>query len=124
MTIVKRRYEFQVTTEGQTVTSVFELEKDITMVKGVLLTSDKDDYLFYRGSQRIEVNKAEVVPDLYESKLLMSGLNLKPNDRYYDVGDMPAGNGQVKVIYVDRPDSRVTFEPYRVTVYLNCQKSI
>jgi len=120
MSIVKKRFDIFINTALQVVTQIFELDKNITTIKGILVTSDKDDMLYYRGSQRIEINKAEVLPDNYESKLLMTGINLSPNHRYYEVGDLPAGNGHVKIIYTDREDTRATFEPYRVSLYLNC----
>lgn len=120
MSIVKKRFDIQIDTALKVVTQIFELDKNISTVKGILLTSDKDDMLYYRGSQRIEINKAEVLPDNYESKLLMTGINLSPNQRYYEVGDLPAGNGQVKIVYTDREDTRAMFEAYRVSLYLNC----
>jgi len=120
MSIVKKRFDINITTAQQIVTQTFELDKNIITIKGILLTSSKDDLMFYRGSQRIEINKAEVVPDNYESKLLMSGINLSPNLRYYEVGELAAGNGQVKITYTDREDTRTPFEAYRVSLYLNC----
>jgi len=120
MSIVKKRFDILITAAKQSISQTFELDKNITIIKGILLTSDKDDLMYYRGSQRIEINKAEVVPDNYESKLLLSGLNLSPNLRWYEIGDMPAGNGQVKISYIDRDDTRVPFEAYRVSLYLNC----
>jgi len=120
MSIVKKRFDIFINTALQVVTQIFELEKNITTIKGILVTTDKDDLLYYRGSQRIEINKAEVLPDNYESKLLMTGINLSPNHRYYEVGDLPAGNGHVKITYIDREDTRSAFEPYRVSLYLNC----
>jgi hypothetical protein len=120
MNIVKKRFDIQVTSEEQLVTQTFELDKNITNIKGILLTSDKDDMMYYRGSQRIEVNKLEIVPENYESKLLMSGINLSPNLRWYEIADLPAGNGLVKITYKDRTDNRSLFEPYRVSLYLSC----
>lgn len=120
MSIVKKRFDISVTAAQQTVSQTFELDKNITHVKGILITSDKDDLMYYRGSQRIEMNKSEIVPEHYESKLLMSGINLSPNLRYYEIGELPAGNGQVKITYTDREDTRMPFEAYRVSLYLNC----
>lgn len=120
MGIVKKRFDITVTEALQTISQTFELDKNITHIKGILITSDKEDLIYYRGSQRIEVNKGEIVPENYESKLLMSGINLSPNHRYYEVGDMPAGNGQVRVFFTDREDNRMPFEIYRVSLYLNC----
>jgi hypothetical protein len=90
-------------------------------VRGVLLTSDKDDLLYYRGSQRIEINKEEFFPDNYESKLLMSGINVSPKQRYYDLGGVNPGNGSVKVVYQDTEDGRTVFAAYRVSLYMDCE---
>ena len=118
---VKKRFDISVTEADKTITKTFELDKTIARIHGVLFTSDKDDLLYYRGSQKLEINKQEVFPEDYESKLLMTGINVAPNRRYYDVGDLPAGNGNVKVDYKDTGDGRTTFEPYRVSVYLLCE---
>lgn len=120
MSLVKKRFDIQIDNAKEVKTATFELDKNITIVKGILMTSDKDDLMYYRGSQRIEINSAEIVPDNYETKLLISGINLSPNLRWYEIGDMPAGNGKVKIIYTDRDDTRIAFEPYRVSLYLNC----
>lgn len=119
--IIKKRFDLQVTEAGKTVSSVFELDKNISYVRGILLTSNKDDLMYYRGSQKIEINKQEVFPEGYESKLLMCGINVSPNVRYYETGHTTVGNGQVKMEYKDSQDSRVAFEPYRVSIYLNCE---
>ncbi|MGZ4065027.1 MAG: hypothetical protein ACXVP0_18765, partial [Bacteroidia bacterium] len=87
----------------------------------LLLTSDKDDLLYYRGSQKIEINKEEYFPDGYESKLLMSGINVSPKQRYYDLGGVNPGNGSVKITYLDTEDGRTSFTSYRVSLYLDCE---
>jgi hypothetical protein len=119
--LVKKRFDIQVTASGVRVTDTFTLDKLIKKVKGLMLTSDKDDLLYYRGSQKIEINKQEVFPEKYESRLLMSGLNTDVNKRYYEIGDLPAGNGQVSIEFADHAHSRVGFEPYRVSLYLLCE---
>lgn len=119
--IIKKRFDISVTEANKTVSKTFELDKTIAFVKGMLFTSDKDDLLYYRGSQKVEINKYEVFPEGYETKLLMTGINVSPNQRYYEVGDLPVGNGSVKVDFKDTSDSRTGFEPYRVSIYLKCE---
>lgn len=119
--IIKKRFDLSITDSGTTVSKTFELDKTISFVKGILFTSDKDDLMYYRGSQKVEINKQEIFPENYETKLLMSGINVSPNNRYYELADMPVGNGSVKIEYKDTPDARSVFEPYRVSVYLNCE---
>lgn len=118
---IKKRFDLKVTESGKPVSQTFELDKTIKSVKGVLLTSDKDDLLYYRGSQKIEINKEEYFPENYESKLLMSGINVPPRLRYYDLGGINPGNGSVKLSYQDTEDGRTNFVPYRVSLYLDCE---
>ena len=121
-TIVKKRFDVVITTADKVYSQSFELDKTITFIKGILLTADKEDLLYYRGSQKIEVNKQEVFPEDYASKLLMTGINISPNQRYYDTGNLPVGNGIVKIEYRDQNDTRLAFEPYRISIYLDCEQ--
>ncbi|GGA89981.1 hypothetical protein [Puia dinghuensis] len=120
-THVKKRFDLQVVAAGGSYSQTFELDKTITRINGLLFTSDRDDLLYYRGSQRVEINKEEIFPQEYESKLLMSGINVSPNDRYYNLGGIPPGNGQVKIDYIDTNYDAAPFTAYRVTVYLDCE---
>ena len=119
---VKKRFDIQITDANKTVSKSFELDKNIKSVKGVLVTSDKDDLLYFRGTQRIEINKEEYFPDNYESKLLMSGVNVAPKQRYYDLGGVCPGNGIVKIDFTDADDGRSKFDTYRVSLYLDCEQ--
>jgi hypothetical protein len=121
-TIVKKRFDVAITAADKIYSQSYELDKTITFIKGILLTADKEDLLYYRGSQKIEVNKQEVFPEGYESKLLMTGINISPNQRYYDTGNLPVGNGIVKIEYRDQNDTRLPFEPYRISIYLDCEQ--
>ncbi len=119
--IVKKRFDIQVLEANKSVSKPFELDKNIVKVNGVLVTSDKDDLLYYRGTQKIEINNEEFFPDNYESKLLMSGINVSPKQRYYDIGSVSPGNGIIKLSYTDTDDSRTVFTPYRVSLYVDCE---
>lgn len=119
--IVKKRYDLQVADANRSVSKPFELDKNIRRIKGVLVTSDKDDLLYYRGTQKIEINSQEYFPENYESKLLMSGINVSPNERYYKIDTDNIGNGIVKLSYTDTDDGRTAFVPYRVSLYLDCE---
>lgn len=119
--LIKKRYDILVSGDNKTITKTFELDKNIKSVKGVLVTSDKDDLLYYRGTQKIEINSEEYFPENYESKLLMSGVNVAPKQRFYDLENVPAGNGIIKMSYTDADDGRTLFEAYRVSLYVNCE---
>lgn len=116
----KKRFDLLIENAGDKVSDTFELDKHVTGLKGLLLTSDRDDLMYFRGSQRIEVNGEEIFPENYESKLLMSGINVTPQGRYYDLGNMPPGNGQIKVAFQDNASSQAAFTPYRVSLYVDC----
>jgi hypothetical protein len=118
---IKKRFDLPIEVPGKVFIRNFELDKTIKAVKGVLVTSDKDDLLYYRGSQKIEINKEELFPENYESKLLMSGINVPPRQRYFDLGKINPGNGSVRVTYSDTEDGRTPFSPYRVSIYLDCE---
>jgi hypothetical protein len=119
--LIRKRFDISIMQPGKRVSGQIELDKTVKYIKGLLLTSDKDDLLYFRGSAKIEINKEEYFPDNYEAKLLMSGINTSPNGRYYDLAQVPSGNGIVKIDYTDTPDARTTFVPYRVSLYLLCE---
>ena len=120
---VKKRFDIDVTQANTTVTKTFELDKNITGIHGLLFTSDRDDLMYYRGSQKVEINREEIFPENYESKLLMTGLNVSPNERYYKMNGMAPGNCKVKVDFKDTNDDRLPFAAYRVSLYLDCEIS-
>lgn len=118
---VKKRYDIDVTAANAIHSKTFELDKTVEKVHGILFASDRDDLMYYRGSGKVEINSDEVFPEGYETKLLMSGLNVSPNDRFYNLGGVLPGNFKVKVEYKDTADARLQFVPYRVTIYLDVE---
>ena len=118
---IKKRYDIEVTTANTLHSKTFELDKTVEKVHGILFASDRDDLMYYRGSNKVEINSDEIFPEGYESKLLMSGLNVSPNERFYNLGGAPPGNFKVKVEYKDTPDARLQFVPYRVSIYLDVE---
>jgi len=120
--IIKKRFDITVKEARSIRKEQFELDKNVSKVIGILLTSDREDLLYHRGSQKIEINNEEIVPDKYESKLLLSGLNVSPNDRFYKINNNAStGNRLLKVEYTDADDGRSSFTPYRVSVYIECE---
>ncbi|WP_207515031.1 hypothetical protein [Longitalea luteola] len=118
---IKKRFDIEVTTENTVHSKTFELDKTVEKVHGLLFTSNRDDLLYYRGTAKVEINSEEIFAEDYESKLLMSGLNVSPNDRYYNLGSIPPGNFKVKVDYRDNADARLPFAAYRVSLYLDLE---
>ncbi|TMI89757.1 MAG: hypothetical protein E6H08_16000 [Bacteroidetes bacterium] len=118
---IKKRFDLQVAAASGIISQTFEFDKTVEKVHGILFASDRDDLMYYRGSAKVEVNSDEIFPEGYETKLLMSGLNVSPNDRFYNLGGIPPGNFKVKVDYKDTADARLAFAAYRVSVYLDVE---
>jgi hypothetical protein len=118
---IKKRFDIDVTAENVVHSKTFELDKTVEKINGVLFTSNRDDLLYYRGTAKVEINSEEIFAEDYESKLLMSGLNVSPNDRYYSLGGIPPGNFKVKIDYKDTADARLPFAAYRVSLYLDLE---
>ena len=115
--IIKERFDLKVTAPNQIFKTEFELDKNANFVIGLAITSDRDDLLFYRGSQKIQLNDKELFPEDFESRLLMSGINVSPNNRMIKVGELDVGNGRLEVWFKDQDHANVKFTPYRVTIY-------
>lgn len=118
---VYKRFDLRVTQANKTFSQSFELDKNYVSVKGLMLTSDRRDLLFFRGSQRLEINKDELFPEDYLSELLMSGINVPVNQRYYDL-NIDTGNKIVKVDFKDADAFGAIFSPYTVSLILKCDK--
>ena len=118
MDIVEKRFDVQVAIKGQKVTGKFELDKTAKVIKGIKVTSDREDLLFYRGSQKVEINGKERFEENYESKNLQSSINVDVNNRYKDMKDADPGNGIVVITYIDNNHPLYAFSPYRVSLYV------
>lgn len=115
--IIKERFDLTITEANQVFRGEFELDKNANFLLGILITSDRDDLLFYRGSQKVQFNDSELFPEGFESKLLMAGINVSPNRRMVKVGSIPVGNGKLDVSFKDIDHPSATFENYRVSFY-------
>lgn len=115
--LIKERFDLLITNENQSYKHEFELDKNANYLIGIALTSSRDDLMFYRGSQKILLNDMELFPEGFESKLLLSGLNVAPDNRMISLGQLNTGNGKLEIIYTDKAHELIKFSPYRVTIY-------
>ncbi|MEM6271427.1 MAG: hypothetical protein AAF998_18470 [Bacteroidota bacterium] len=119
--IIRKRYDLPLVQNAEkTAKGDFELDKHTARVRGMLLTSDRDEMLYHRGTVQILLNGEEVIPDQYHTRLLMSGLGVAPKDRYLPMDHAP-GNGILKVVYTDNNSAVQVFDPYTVSVYLETE---
>src|SRR5262245_8804453 len=113
--LLDKVYSFTVESEAQTINKKFDLDKNVKLVNAILLSSDQPNHLFYRGSQRIEISGDEIFPEDFESKILMSGISVPPDQKYRTLGNgVVAGNGEIKIQYKDNANATVSFCPYKV----------
>ena len=115
--LIKERFDINVTSSGSVFKGEFELDKNANYLIGIAITSDHDDLLFYRGSQKILLNDMELFPEDFESRLLLSGLNVAPDERMITLGTLPTGNGKLDIAFKDFENPETTFTPYRVSFY-------
>jgi len=115
--LIKERFDIAVTSANQSFKGEFELDKNANYLLGIALTSDRDDLLFYRGSQKMLLNDVELFPEGFESKLLLSGLNVAPDERMITLGEIRTGNGKLDILYKDSDHINAVFAAYRVTIY-------
>jgi hypothetical protein len=119
--LVDKVYSFTVESECQTINKKFDLDKNVKLVNAILLSSDQPISLFYRGSQRIEISGDEIFPEDYESKLLMSGISVPPDQKYRTLGNgVVAGNGEIKIQYKDSWNPYAGFNTYKVIIVVQC----
>ncbi len=118
---IKKRFDLNITEPDAIQSQTFELDKTVVALHGLVFTADRDDFLYYRGAAKVEINRQEIFPENYECKLLMTGINVSPNDRYYNLGGIEPGNGKIKVDYKDTNASNTIYESYRVSIYLDCE---
>ena len=120
---IYKSFSFPVDNPDQSYTKKFELDRNIRLVTGIQMSSNSPVNLFYRGSQKIEINGEELYPENYESRLLMSSINVAPDQRFIDLGNgVLSGNGEVKLLYKDQSGSFSNpFQPYNVSIILRCE---
>lgn len=115
--LYKERFDIAITAAGESKKGTFEIDNSATNIVGFTVTSDRDDLMFYRGSVKLQVNDNEILPEGFETKLLMTGLNIEPNDRYYTINE-DSGNNIVELTYQDTNHANAAFVPYRVSLYV------
>lgn len=120
--LVDKIYTFLVDAEGHPVSKKFDLDKNVKVVHGIVMSSDKPNLLFYRGSQRIELSGEELYPEDFESKMFMSGMAVPPDQKYKSLGNgVVAGNGELKIQFKDTHNPNAPFDSYKVVIGLLCE---
>jgi hypothetical protein len=118
--LIRRHFDIQVTEANKEYSETFTLDKNIIRITGILFTSSIDGLAYQRGSQRLEINGREILPDGHETKINMTGINV-PCDLKYRSVDIPAGNGRIKLEYKDEDNGVAVFAAYRLRLNIEAE---
>lgn len=119
--LIYKWFTIDVTVADKTYTVSYELDKTIAHITGIALDSNREKLLYARGTQKIEINRQEIVPEGFLSKRLYHLPSTEAHKRFLRRGGkIPVGNGIIKVEYKDTNDALAPFEPYKVIVTLDC----
>jgi hypothetical protein len=114
-------FDIMVTAADQVYTVTYELDKTIAFITGIGLDTNREKLLYQRGSQKIEINRQEIVPEGFLSKRMYHLPTIEAHKRFLRRGGrIPVGNGIIKVEYKDTSDALAPFEPYWIRVNLDC----
>ena len=117
--IIRERFTIDVTESAGTFKGSFEVDKNAHRIIGIAISSDRDDIIYYRGTQSIRINDEEFFPEGYESKYLMSGLSVSPNERCCRIGRIKPGNRKIDIAYTDSGnDAMIEFLAHHVYLYV------
>lgn len=120
--MIEKTYSFVVDKADTPYSKKFDLDKNISTVHRLVLSSDNPKLLYFRGSQRLEISGDEIFPEDYESKLLMSGISVAPDEKFRTLGNgVVAGNGEIKVLYKDTENPNAAFTAYKVSLIFQCE---
>ncbi len=114
-------FDIQVTEPDKTYSVTYELDKTVGFVTGIGLDTNREKLMYQRGTQKIEINRQEIVPEGFLSKRLYHLPTIEAHLRFLRRGGrIPVGNGIVKVDYKDSTDALAPFEPYWIRITLDC----
>lgn len=119
---VYKRFNLNVDQAEKSYPKTFNLDKTIKLVRGIVMSSSLPMLIYYRGTQQIVIAGDEIIPEDFESKILMSGVSVPPEDKFLDMGNnLLAGNGEIKILYKDEENALAPFQPYQVRLILKCE---
>jgi hypothetical protein len=95
-------------------------EKGYQLVTGITVNAtDKNAYL---GSvfNKFEINNKEIFPEGFEVKMITTGIDVSPQDRFYCVAE-PADGTKVIIKYKDGGNAAAY--PYTATIYFKLENA-
>lgn len=119
--IIYQPFTISVATSGQTVSKTFSFDNNVKRILSVAVESEFPNLAYYRGSQRLEINNDELLPEGMPTRRLMGNLNIAQDDREFSLGNIEHGNRMLKIDYVDKNHPSAAFVPYDVVFLFKCE---
>jgi hypothetical protein len=106
-------YSLQVPEAGKSYPVKFQLDKKAKRIVGINANSGNYPLLYTRGTQKVEISGDELLPEDFAASLMMFGTNTPGGERFFPLGNVLPGNGELKILYKDK-DLPSEFAPYEV----------
>ena len=117
-----KTFNLQITDAGKTVKKTFEVDKSVVLIQAVMLTSNREELMYCRGTLRLEINKDEIFTEDTPVKKIYALPSVDANHRPYRIGNISTGNGLITFEYTDSEDSRTVFAPYTVSLTIDGER--
>lgn len=111
----------QVSTSGAYIDREFDFDSRVKRIVSMQVIADFPDKAYFRGTQGIEINGDQIMPEEVDTKILMSNSGVDPNPRFLDLGDVKPGNLKCRIKYRDSEHPTAAFAPYKVKYLFKCE---
>jgi len=98
-------------------------DRSYKKVKGIQITCTDENATKQGIFDKFEINLREIYCDGFEIKLISSGMDVPPNDRFDHDVDEEAANSTVDITYKDMNVAGTAF-PYTISVYLRLENPV
>lgn len=95
-------------------------DRSYKRVKGIQVTCTDSKALEKAMFDKFEIDSREIYPEGFEAKLISSGIDVPPNERFDNEVDEEAANSSVNITYRDKNVAGTVF-PYTVNIYLRLE---
>lgn len=99
------------------------VDQNYDRVKGIQMTCTDANAIEQAYFDKFEMGGKEIYPKYYEGKLIYSGVNVAPNERFDKEVDEPGNNTTVDITLKDQSVAGTVY-PYTVTVYLKLENPL
>ena len=95
-------------------------DRSYKKVKGIQMTCTDANAAEQATFDKFEINSREIYPEGFEVKLIASGEDVAPNERFDKEVDEEAANSSINITYRDQNVAGTVF-PYKVIIYLRLE---